>query len=33
MIDRLHHDDVPIDHRLVQKLLTEQMPQVAGLQL
>ncbi|HKN42333.1 MAG TPA: hypothetical protein VJW23_00305, partial [Propionibacteriaceae bacterium] len=33
MVDRLHHDEVPIDHRLVRKLLTEQMPHVAGLQL
>ena len=33
MLDRLHHDEVPIDHRLVRKLLTEQMPYLAGLQL
>jgi hypothetical protein len=32
-VDRLHHDEVPIDHSLVRKLLTEQMPHVAGLRL
>jgi len=33
MADRLHHDEVPIDQSLVQKLLTEQMPHMGGLQL